>query len=90
MAEELQSRSGWEREGKVLKFPCSFTAKILTRAKKKTKTAQLIWQADQAYYGCMLYNRELKNHDEVHDDDDVCWLGNDWNENVSFDGKKET
>ena len=34
-------------------------------------------------------NRELKNHDEVHDDD-VCWLGNDWNENVSFGGKKET
>ena len=34
-------------------------------------------------------NRELKNHDEVHDDD-VCWLGKDWNENVSFGGKKET
>ena len=33
--------------------------------------------------------RELKNHDEV-DDDDVCWLGKDWNENVSFGGKKET
>ena len=33
--------------------------------------------------------RELKNHDEVHDDD-VCWLGKDWNENVSFGGKKET
>ena len=28
-------------------------------------------------------NRELKNHDEVHDVD-VCWLGKDWNENVSF------
>ena len=35
------------------------------------------------------YNRELKNHDEVHDDD-VCRLGKDWNENVSFGGKKET
>ena len=34
-------------------------------------------------------SRELKNHDEVHDDD-VCWLGKDWNENVSFGGKKET
>ena len=34
-------------------------------------------------------NRELKNHDEVHDDD-VCWLGKDWNENVSFGEKKET
>ena len=34
-------------------------------------------------------NRELKNHDEVHDHD-VCWLGKDWNENVSFGGKKET
>ena len=33
--------------------------------------------------------RELKNHDGVHDDD-VCWLGKDWNENVSFGGKKET
>ena len=33
--------------------------------------------------------RELKNHDEVHDDD-VCWLGKHWNENVSFGGKKET
>ena len=34
-------------------------------------------------------NRELLNHDEVHDDD-VCCLGKDWNENVSFVGKKET
>ena len=34
-------------------------------------------------------NRELKNHDEVHEDD-VYWLGKDWNENVSFGGKKET
>ena len=34
-------------------------------------------------------NRELRNHDEVHDDD-VCRLGKDWNENVSFDTKKET
>ena len=34
-------------------------------------------------------NSELKNHDEVHDDD-ACWLGKDWNENVSFGGKKET
>ena len=34
--------------------------------------------------------RELKNHNEVHDDDDVYWLGKDWNENVSFGGKKET
>ena len=34
-------------------------------------------------------NRELKNHDEVHDDD-VCWLWKDWNENVSFGGKKDT
>ena len=33
--------------------------------------------------------RELKNHDEVHNDD-VCWLGKDWNENGSFGGKKET
>ena len=34
-------------------------------------------------------NRELKNHDKVHDDD-VCWLRKDWNKNVSFGGKKET
>ena len=34
-------------------------------------------------------NRELKNHDEVHDDD-VCWLGKDWNGNVGFGGKKES
>ena len=33
--------------------------------------------------------RKRKNHDEVHDDD-VCWLGKDWNENVSFGGIKET
>ena len=33
--------------------------------------------------------RELKNHDEVYDDD-VCWLGKDWNENVGFGGKKES
>ena len=33
--------------------------------------------------------RELTNHDEVHDDE-VCWLGKDWNENVGFGGKKET
>ena len=32
---------------------------------------------------------EIKNHDEVHDDD-VCWPGKDWNKNVSFGGKKET
>ena len=39
---------------------------------------------------CGLPNiRELKNHDEVHDDD-ICWLGKNWNENVSFGGKKET
>ena len=62
------------------------------KKKSKTKTGQLIWQADQGYYGCcMLYNRELKNHDKVHDDDDdVCWLGKDWKENVFFGGKKET
>ena len=36
-----------------------------------------------------LVNRELKNHDEVHDDD-VCSLGKDWNENVGFGGKKES
>ena len=61
-----------------------------TGEKNKTKTGQLIWQADQAYYGCcMLYNRELKNHDEVHDDN-VLLTGKDWNENVSFGGKKET
>ena len=36
-----------------------------------------------------IYVRELKNHDEVHDDN-VCWMGKDWNENVSFGGKKET
>ena len=33
--------------------------------------------------------RELKNHDEVHDDD-VRWLGKDWNENVGFGEKKES
>ena len=33
--------------------------------------------------------RELKNHDEVHDDD-VGSLGKDWNENVGFGGKKES
>ena len=33
--------------------------------------------------------RELKNHDEVRDDD-VCWLAKDWNENVGFGGKKKT
>ena len=32
-------------------------------------------------------NRKLKNHDEVHDVD-VCSLGKDWNENVSFGGGK--
>ena len=37
----------------------------------------------------ILATRELKNHDEVHDDN-VCCLGKDWNENVSFGGKKET
>ena len=31
----------------------------------------------------------FKNHDEVNDDD-VCWLEKDWNENVSFGRKKET
>ena len=34
-------------------------------------------------------NRELKNHDEVHNDD-VSWPGKDWKDNVSFGGKKET
>ena len=38
---------------------------------------------------CRLVSKELKNHDEVHDDN-VCWLGKDWNENVSVGGKKET
>ena len=33
--------------------------------------------------------RELKNHDEVHDDN-VCCLGKDWNETVGFGGKKES
>ena len=37
----------------------------------------------------ILATRELKNHDEVHDDN-VCCLGKDSNENVSFGGKKET
>ena len=37
----------------------------------------------------VVISRELKNHDEVHDDD-VCWLGKDWNENLSFGRKKET
>ena len=32
--------------------------------------------------------RELKNHDEVHDDN-FCCLGKNWNPNVSFGGKKE-
>ena len=39
--------------------------------------------------GAHVDNRALKNHDEVHDDD-VCGLGKDWNESVSFGGKKET
>ena len=43
----------------------------------------------QEQEGIRLDIRELKNHNEVHDDD-VCWLGKDWNENVSFGGKKET
>ena len=34
-------------------------------------------------------SRELKNHDEVQDDD-LCWLEKYWNENVSFGRKKET
>ena len=47
-------------------------------------------QTCQIDYDCWPNNiRELKNHDEVHDDD-VCWLGKDWNENVSFGWKKET
>ena len=41
------------------------------------------------YYRSNFYKKELKNHDEVHYDN-VCWLGKDWNENVSFGGKKET
>ena len=44
------------------------------------------WKKLVTNYGAI---RELKKHDEVHDDD-VCWLGKDWNENVSFGGKKET
>ena len=41
LAEELQSRSAREREGKVLKFPCSFTAKSVARAKNKNRPADL-------------------------------------------------
>ena len=33
--------------------------------------------------------REFKNHDEVHDDN-VSWLLKDWNEVVSYRGKKES
>ena len=40
-------------------------------------------------YKFIMIIRELKNHDEVHDDD-VLWLGKDWNENVSLGGIKET
>ena len=40
-------------------------------------------------YKFIMIIRELKNHDEVHDDD-VLWLEKDWNENVSLGGIKET
>ena len=44
-----------------------------------------IWNKCETYYD----NRELKNHDEVHDHD-VSWLGKDRNKNVSLGGKKES
>ena len=37
LAEELQSRSSQERRGDVLKFPRSFTAKTLSRARAQKK-----------------------------------------------------
>ena len=37
LAEELQSHSPWGRRGDVLKFPRSFTAITLTRARVKKK-----------------------------------------------------
>ena len=49
--------------------------KLITRAQVRSGTRSGI--------------RELKNHDEVHDDDVSC-PGKDWKENVSFGGKKET
>ena len=42
LAEELQSRSPWGRRGDVLKFPRSFTAIALTRARAKKREGQLI------------------------------------------------
>ena len=46
----------------------------------------VILQSSYSFPYARAVNRELKNHDEVYDDD-VCWPGKHWNENVSFGGK---
>ena len=69
--------------------------KVFHRTLQLTEERLPSWTAFQPY--SLMYHlpltscdsRELKNHDEVHDDD-VCWPGKDWNENVSFGAKKET
>ena len=71
----------------VQRLPTQFERQIAIRNKwnsQKPKSALLKQNWARKEKKCCLsrHNRELKNHDEVHDDD-VCWLGKDWNENVS-------
>ena len=63
------------------------TSSVRRRAKfKSNKTLRSITERTLRRRGWQ--TKELKNYDEVYDDD-VYWLGKDWNENVSFGGKKE-
>ena len=61
---------------------------LLSRGRKVRSTVIWIRGSWESVSSCLAsHSGELKNHDEA---DDVCWLGRDWNENVSFGGKKET
>ena len=71
-------------------MPASFGVwGLLKKHKSKSKTNFYELWAFGDPFGFVGEIRELKNHDEVHDND-VCWLGKDWNENDSFGGKKES
>ena len=68
----------------ALKSAESFLTELCPTSNSKLR--KIIAEQQVCYFH---YIRELDNHDEVHDDD-VRWLGKDWNENVGFGGKKET
>ena len=78
----------------VQRLPTQFERQIAIRNKWNSQKPKfvLLKQNRQGRKGNVAFSDTIgnfKNHDEVNDDD-VCWLEKDWNENVSFGRKKET